>query len=77
MFCSKCGKELPEGVAFCSGCGVRERKSHWTGWIVFGAVIAKGTREGYQKEKSQRAWYRDYCGSGGGSGCCSRADSIF
>ena len=21
MFCNKCGKELPEGAAFCSGCG--------------------------------------------------------
>lgn len=27
MFCTKCGKELPEGAAFCSGCGAPARSS--------------------------------------------------
>jgi len=25
MYCSKCGKELQEGVAFCDGCGTQQK----------------------------------------------------
>jgi hypothetical protein len=52
MFCSKCGKDLPDDSTFCSKCGAaltvsavppqETKKSNWPLWVVLALVVLAG-----------------------------------
>ena len=65
MFCTKCGKEMPDGSKFCTGCGAQLGSGQVSGVQMNGQRAASGGQQaaGVRKTSSSSGKKRGFLGS--------------